>query len=56
MSKIVCNHLPFIMGSFPSSLRPGFLASAESAVFLKLGWMQLAVVGFEFATGEGEVD
>ena len=54
MSKIVCNHLPFIMGSFPSSLSPGFLARADRAVFLKLGWMQLLVVGFEFATGEGK--
>ena len=42
------------MGSFPSSLSPGFLARADRAVFLKLGWMQLLVVGFEFATGEGK--
>ena len=40
------------MGSLPSSLSPGFLARAERAVFLKLGWMQLDAVGFEFATGE----
>ena len=37
------------MGSFPSSLRPGFFARAESAVLLKLGWM----LGVELATGEG---
>ena len=45
------------MGSLPSSLRPGFLARAERAVFLKLGWMLPVAVGFEFATGgEREVD
>ena len=43
------------MGSFPSSLRPGFLASAERAVFLKLGWMMVAELGFEFATGDEKV-
>ena len=37
------------MGSFPSSF---FFVRAESAVFLRLGWMQLPIVGFEFATGE----